>query len=195
MGWIITAVILFALAILPLGASIVYDSQGPRASLIVGPVRFSVYPSTRKTAKKEKPPKEAAKNGGSGKSSGGSVSDFYPFVRLVLDFLIDFRHKIRVDYLKLRLILAGGDPADLAINYGKSWTALGNLWPLLDNSFIVKKRNVEVLCDFEGSHTTVDARLDISLTLGRLLVLGCRYGFRGIKEFMNFRKKRQGGTT
>ena len=115
-------------------------------------------------------------------------------VRIVLDFLMDFRHKLRVDLLELKILLAGGDPADLAQNYGKTWAALGNLWPLLERCFVIKKRDVQALCDFEGSQTTVIARLDISITLGRLLLLGCRYGFRGIKEFMNIRKKRQGGT-
>lgn len=193
MGWIITAAILFALAFLPLGASIAYDIDGPLASLTVGRVSFPVYPPSKKTEKKERPLKEPSQ-GGSGKGEGGKISDFYPFVRLVLSFLVDFRHKLRVDYLKLKLVLAGGDPADLAINYGKSWTALGNLCPWLERCFVIKKRDVEVLCDFEGSHTTIEARLDISLTFGRLLVLACRYGFQGIKEFLNFRNKRQGGT-
>ena len=193
MGWIITAVVLFGLAILPLGASIIYDSEGARASLKLWVFRFPVYPSAKKK-KKEKASKPSAKTVQT-KKGGGKLSDFYPFVRLVLDFLVDFRHKLRVDYLKLKLVLAGEDPADLALNYGKSQIALANLWPLLERCFVIKKRDMEVQCDFEGSHTTVEARLEISITLARLLALGCRHGFRGIQEFMNIRKKRQGGTT
>lgn len=193
MGWIITAFILLGLAFLPLGLTVSYDSQGPGAWLRVGPARFLLYPSNSKPkVKKGKPGKKAGSTGKT--ASGGSIKDFFPFVRLVLDFLVDFRHKLRVDLLELKIVLAGGDPADLAQNYGKTWAALGNLWPLLERCFVIKKRNVQAQCDFESDETTIAARLDISVTVGRLLILLCRYGLRGIKEFMNFRKKRQGGT-
>ena len=193
MGWIITAAILLGFAILPLGVSLAYDSQGPRAHLRIGPVVRPLYPAEKKHKEKKAASSDQPTSTGSG-TSGGSVKDFYPLVRIVLDFLMDFRHKLRVDLLELKILLAGGDPADLAQNYGKTWAALGNLWPLLERCFVIKKRDVQALCDFEGSQTTIIVRLDISITLGRLLILGCRYGFRGIKEFMNIRKKRQGGT-
>lgn len=201
MGWLIVLAIIALLAILPLGVSAAYDEHGPRARVILGPVKLQVYPVKNDPDKppepkkeKKKPERSSAKKGGSHKK-GGPISDFYPFVRLVLELLTDFRHKLRVDVLELKIILAGGDPADLAVNYGKAWTALGNLWPRLESLFVIKKRDVEVLCDFEGAETTVSARLDLSITLGRLLSLCLRYGIRGIKEFLNFRKKRKGGTT
>ncbi len=199
MGWLITLAILALLAVLPLGVSIAYDEQGPRARVIAGPVKLQVYPGRKEPGKPPKPKKETpqkeAPSKGTGQKKGGPVSDFYPFVRLVLDLLTDFRRKLRVDYLQLRIVLAGGDPADLALNYGKAWAALGNLWPRLETLFYIKKRDVEVLCDFEGSQTTVTARLDLSITVGRLLSMGVRHGYRGIKEFLNFRKKRKGGTS
>ena len=58
---------------------------------------------------------------------------------------------------------------------------------------MIRKRNVEVECDFTASQTLVTARLDISITLGRLLNLAAVYGIRGLKEFLNFKKKRKGG--
>jgi len=112
-----------------------------------------------------------------------------------LELLTDFRRKLRVDYLLLKVLLGGGDPADLAQNYGKTWAAVGTLWPRLESLFVIKKRDVEVLCDFEGDSTAITARLDLSITLGRLLSMGLRHGIRGINEFMKFRKKRNGGTT
>lgn len=199
MGWLIALAILVLLAILPLGVSIAYDEDGPRAKVIAGPVKIQVFPLKKdpnkppkpKKPKKEKPENPAAK----GKAKkGGPISDFYPFVTLVLDLLFDFRRKIRVKLLQLKITLAGGDPADLAINYGKAWAAVGNLWPRLEELFVIKKRDVEVLCNFEGGSTTIIARLDLTITLGRLLSMAVRYGIRSIKEFLNFRKKRKGGT-
>ena len=114
-------------------------------------------------------------------------------MRLVLDFLVNFRRKIRVNWLELKLILAGGDPADLAQNYGKAWAALGNLMPQLDRFFVIRKRNLEVECDFVSSETVIIARLDITITLGRLVGLATVYGFRGVREFLKLMKIRKGG--
>lgn len=200
MGLIITFAIIFLLAILPLGVSAIYNEDGPLVRVVAGPVKIPVFPLKKKDPdkpvkkKKEKPKAEKkSQKQGTAKKKGGPISDFYPFVTLVLDFLQDFKSKLRVDMLKLHITLAGGDPADLAVNYGKTWTAVGNLWPRLETWFVIKKRDVEVLCDFEGSATTVDARLDLTITLGRLLALVVRYGIRGLKEFLNFRNKRNGG--
>ena len=95
--------------------------------------------------------------------------------------------------LYLRLILAGDDPCDLAVNYGKTWTAVGNFLPALERWFVIKKKDVEVECDFAATETKVIARLEITITLGRLLSLVAVYACRGLKEFIVFRNKRKGG--
>lgn len=211
-GWI-TLGVLALLAILPLGVRIRYDAQGPLVKIIVGPVKLTVYPRPKK--EKKSPKKEIAKSASADvqpeepllpdppqpppvpkkekKPSGGSLTDFLPFIKLGLDFLGDFRRKLRVNHLYLRLILASSDPCDLAVNYGKTWTAVGNLMPVLDRWFVIKKRDVEVECDFTASETKVIARMDITMTLGRLLTLVAVYACRGLKEFIQFRNIRKGG--
>ena len=91
-------------------------------------------------------------------------------------------------------MLAGGDPADLALNYGKAWAAIGNIWPRLETLLVIKKRNVEVLCDFVEDQSTISACLRFSITAARLLSLVLRHGYRLLKEYFNFRNKRKGGT-
>lgn len=216
MGWLITFGILFLLAVLPLGAHICYNSDGLLVRLILGPVKFTVFPVPKKKKKETKkepaekteteplqetenqqkplpqlpqpPPQKKEK-----KESGGSLLDFLPLVKTALDLLGDFRRKLRIDDLYLRLILASSDPCDLAVNYGKTWTALGNLMPQLDRLFVIRKRDVEVECDFTASDTTVIARVNITITLGCLLALVTVYGIRAVKEFLIIRKKRKGG--
>lgn len=211
MGWLITGGVLFLLAVLPLGVKIRYDSDGLRIKVILGPVRFTVYPRPKKEAKEKKkkpekkqepqkeenlpkppqPPKEETPK--EKKETGGSLTDFLPLVKVALDFLGDFRRKLRLDDLYLRLILASSDPCDLAVNYGKTWAAVGNLMPVLEKCFVIKKRDVEVECDFAASDTKVIARLEITITLGRLLALAVTYGIRALKEFMTIQNKRKGG--
>jgi len=217
MGWLITLAVLILLAVLPLGVSVRYDSDGPLVRVIAGPLKIKVYPLPKKQKKekkkKDKKPKakpaakkaeEAAlpkppqppapvKEKKPKEKKGGSWKDFIPFVKLGLNFLGDFRRKLRLNDLELKLVLASSDPCDLAVNYGRTWAAVGNLMPTLERWFVIKKRNVEVACDFTASETLVTARLDLSITLGRLLSLVAVYGFRGLKEFLNFQKKRKGG--
>ena len=217
MGWLITLGILVLLAVLPLGVSVNYDSDGPLVKIIAGPIRLTVFPrrsKQKKEPKKEekKPDPEQAKKAAEEaalpkppqppkpvkekkpkEKKGGSLTDFIPFVKLGLNFLGDFRRKLRLNNLELKLVLASPDPCDLAVNYGKTWAAVGNLMPALERWFVIKKRNVEVECDFTASQTLVTARLDISITLGRLISLIAVYGVRALKEFLNFKKKRKGG--
>ena len=231
MGWYVTLGILAMLAILPLGVSVRYDSEGVLLRLIAGPVKLSLFPRPKKdtTKRKEKKPKnnktrnktanatpadsetvtqalkktpdvsgESNQNGqGSDKNqkkkTGGSITDFLPLVKTVLDFLGDFRRKLRVNRLELKLILAGDDPCDLGLNYGRAWAAVGNLMPQLEKVFVIQKRDVEVECDFTATQTLVIARLDLTITLGRLLAAVVRFAFRGIKQFLQIRKSRKGG--
>ena len=95
--------------------------------------------------------------------------------------------------MELKLIMAGDDPCDLAVNYGRAWAAVGNLMPQLEKWFVIKKRNIEVECDFEATQTLVIARLDLTITLGRLLTAVFKAAIRGLVEFLKLKKKRKGG--
>ena len=201
MGWLIAAGVLALLAVLPLGVTAIYSEDGPVARLIVGPIRVQVYPSKGKKDKEEKEEEKDAKpKTAKGKTEkktdtkkGGSFRDFLPLVKLLMELLGDFRRKLRVKRLELRLIMAEDDPSNLAINYGKAWAALGNLMPQLERVFVIKKRDVEVECDFTSNKTLIFARLDLTITLGRLLSLGVYHGVRILRQYLTIMKTRKGG--
>ena len=205
MGWLITFGILVLLAILPLGAKIVYDSDGFLLQIIAGPIRIPILPKKKKDGeKKEKKKKDKKKKRGTQtgtaadgqakkKKKGGPITDFLPLVKTALDLLNSFRKKLRIKRLDLKVIMAADDPCDLAINYGRANAALGNLWPQLERCFVIKKRNVEIECDFEASETLIQTRADITITLGWLLAIVVFYGVRGVKQFIQIKNKRKGG--
>ena len=199
MGWWIALGVLTLIAIFPVGVSALYDADGPRVYLIAGPIRIRVFP-TKKKEKKDKPKKEKVKktpapvrNEPPKEKKGGSIQDFLPIVDLVLDFLSDFRRKLRVNHLQLKLILGGSDPCDVAVNYGRGWAVLGNLMPLLENAFVIKKRDLEVECDFLADKTTITARLDLTITIGRILALLVVRGVPILRELLKIMKIRKGG--
>lgn len=209
MGWLITLGALGLLAVLPLGASVIYDEDGVLARLVVGPLKITLFPRPRKDKKPKKNKKKSKsekqtdqKKEASGaehqeapkqRKSGGPITDFLPLVKVLLQFLDDFRRKLRVNVLELKLIMAGDDPCDLAVNYGRAWAAVGNLMPQLERIFVIKKRNIEVECDFTADRTLVLARLDLTITLGRLLGLLFVLLYRAAVRLIKIVMKRKGG--
>ena len=201
MGWLIALGIVILLAILPLGASVQYDAGGPLVRVIAGPARIQVFPMKKKAKKEktetDKPKAEKQKTEKAREEKpedeGGSWKDFLPLVDVALDMLGDFRRKIRVNHLKLHLTMAGDDPCDLAVNYGRMNGALAALLAQLNRFFLIKKQDVRLNCDFTADDTTVIARLDLTITLGRLLALVVRHGIRALKTFLNIKKQREGG--
>ena len=199
-GWLIALGVLTLLAILPIGVSALYNTDGPLVRLVLGPVRWTVYPTKKKKQKpkKEKSAKDdAAKTGRKKEPSqkGGSWKDFQPLIKTVLAFLGEFRRKLRVKRLEMNLILSGDDACNLALSYGRTWAALGNLMPQLERLFVIKKRNVEVQCDFTANSTVIFARLDLTITLGRLLVLVVKYGLPAINQYKELKNSKGGAKT
>lgn len=218
MGWWIALGILVLLAILPLGVTVRYDSDGVVLCILAGPIRYTLLPKKKKDKpQKEKKPKpektppiqseaapeepkptkqEAKLVQPPKEKKGGSLLDFLPLVDVALGLLGELLGRtLHVDVLYLKLTMGGDDPCDLATNYGKACAALGNLWPRLEQWLTIKKRDVQLQCDFTSNETLVNARVDITITLGRLISLLVRHGIRALKVYLQIRKKQKGGAT
>lgn len=209
MGWGIFFVCLLVLARLPLGIRVSYGEAGFEARVIAGPVKITLFPrkkrkkkpknadssekttqeTTKASSEKKRPKTETTEKDEPGMQSGGSLERFVPWIRLGLDFLGALRRKIRLDNLYLHVVLAGDDPCDLAVNYGRAWAVVGDLLPKLERVFVIGKRDIQVNCDFAAEKITVAARGDMTITLGRTLCLGVIYGIRALKIIL----KRKGG--
>ena len=203
MGWLIFLAILIGLGCLPLGVRLRYDEDGPLAAVLLGRLPIVLYPLPgwlkKLTSREKKPgenkpkeekpkkekPQKAAEN-----PQGGSWKKFLPLVQLGLHFLGDFRRKLRVNRLVLRLTLAGDDPCDLAVNYGRAWAAVGNLLAAMQRAFVIQKRDVEVQCDFLGEETKVVFAMDLTITLGRVLGLLVKYGIRAVTILLKMKNQK-----
>lgn len=209
MGWGIFFVCLLVLAWIPLGIRVSYGEAGFEARVIAGPVKITLFPrkkrkkkpkitdssekateeTTKASSEKKRPKTETTEKDEPGMQSGGSLERFVPWIRLALDFLGALRRKIRLDNLYLHVVLAGDDPCDLAVNYGRAWAVVGDLLPKLERVFVIGKRDIQVNCDFAAEKITIAARGDMRITLGRTLCLGVIYGIRALKIIL----KRKGG--
>ena len=191
MGWLIALAVLCALVCMPIGIRAIYRYADSGVWLLIGPVKIRLYPRKQKG----KVSKENDKKPSAGKHplKGGSVADFLPIFKSILAFLDEFRSKIRVKCLELKIVLAGDDPGDVGIHYGRTWAALGNLIPHLENLLIIKKKDIGVACDFTAEKTLIYARVDVTITVARALCLMIRHGKQFINDILNLKNLRKGG--
>ena len=190
MGWLIALAVVAAVLFLPLGFRAIYRQDDPGVWLLIGPLRFRVYPGKQK---KKDNKQTSSEKSGKDLLKGGRYSDFLPVARAIYDFLGEFRRRICVKRLEFKIILAGDDPADLAVNYGRTWAAVGSAVPQLERLFCIKRRNIEVECDFNAEETLIYGRIDATLTLARTVHLLSKHGIKIIKQLLELKKLRKGG--
>lgn len=192
MWWLIAvALIILLLLIMPVGIRGRYDSSGGYAWITAGPFRILLYPDRNKNVSTSEIISGFAKKK---TAKGGKLSDFLPLLGDVLELLSELRRKLRVKRLNFKVILAGNDPCDLAINYGKAWSALGNLMPRLEQFLTIRKRNLEVECDFTADKTLIFADIHITIPLFRLVVIVLKHGSRILVKYRSIIEQRKGGT-
>jgi hypothetical protein len=193
--------VLVLLALIPLGAHVRYDSDGPWVALVIGPIKIRLIPKKPKKPKKpkaekkkkekkkkpEKPKKEKEKQ-----PLGGLIRDFYPFVKLGLDLLGCFFRKLRIPILTLHVGFGGqNDPAGAAINYGRAWSAIGAVMQPVRSLTRIKKENVSCSCDFTTGDMRVFAELKAVFLLGDLVAMAVRYGFRALRQYLKLKKSKK----
>lgn len=198
MIWLTILAVILLICLIPLGVRAIYSGEGFRLWLLIGPVKIVLIPQKKKGQKREQKPKESKKakknppQPQEEKKEGGSLRDFLPLLDVAKELIGSFFRKIRIRSMEIKLILAGDDPCDLAINYGRTWTATGSIIPILEELFVIKKRDVQIACDFTASETKIYAAADITILVGRLFGLLGKYGYKALRTYLKIQNKRKG---
>ena len=203
-GWLIAlgiVLVIILIPLLPVGMLVIYNKEGLQLFVHIWFLKFplDIFKSTNKdegkTSESESGLKKftsRAKKAITDKESG-KISEFMPLLDAALKLLADLRRKIYVKNLSLNLILGGEDACELALNYGRAWAAVGNLIPLLEQILKIKKRDVQVNCDFTSASTKIYARIQISISLWRLIHLVAKYGIPVYREYEEIINNNEGG--
>ena len=189
-GLCIFLVCFLLILLMPCGICAAYGPSGTNAKLLIGPFQIDLL---KKKVKKEKNPTVKKKKAQERSAKKGNLTDFLPILKLIFEFLSDFRRKLTIRQLYFRLILAGGDPCDLSVNYGRTWAAVGNIFPHLESLFHIQKHNIEIECDFTADTTIVDTYLDLRLRLGVLLHMVLYHGTRILTRYIKIAKNAKDG--
>lgn len=192
--------VLWLLCQLRIGATVEYSEAGLFVTAKAGPVSVPIIPAKEKP-QKEKKPKPAKQKAASSEETvkpkrgiKDTVAIVLKFVPLVGQAAGHLRRKIRIDWLKLHVIWASSDPASAAMGYGAGNALLGTLWPVLDNNFKIKERDLRVDVDFERTNPAVTLSARAALTIGQSLSMGIRLGIQALKIYLGIRRDSQQNT-
>lgn len=206
--WWMTVLVILAVLVLigciPVGVDAAYGEGGVLLSAKIGFFRLQILPAKPQKPKKPKKPKQQKPAASSAPSAApdapaepaakkklalpGGLNGILRLVNLALSTLGDLRRKLRVEELTLHVTFAGDDPADAALHYGQAWAAVGALMPALDRLFVIKKRDICPILDYNREQMSVDAHLILTITIGRALALGLKAGL-GFLKLLNDSKK------
>lgn len=181
-GLLLFVAVVLGIGIIPVGLRGRYDTDGARLWLIIGPIRLLLYPKQKKRSNASDQADFSSQKKQT-RYNSGNLSDFWQLLQIILDFFSDFHKKLRISNLELKMLLGSNDPCDLSIQYGRAWAILGNIMPLLEQTFRIKRRNLEVACDYTSANTLVVARIDITLSVGCAIHLACKYGIIALRQY------------
>ena len=210
--WWMTLAVIFAVLILigciPVGVDVRYDQNGAAVTAKAGFLKIQILPKKKKEKpekpKKEKPKKEKKKAKPDGKKDASEksgetekkkpsllangVDSVLELLDIVSDTLGNLRRKLRVNTLRLFVTYGGSDPAKAAIGYGRAWAVIGAISPYLERFFVIKKRDIRPVLEYNSDRMQIDAQLTLTITIGRILALAARAGIRFLKFMANNKK-------
>ena len=192
-GWVVLGIVLAVFVLIgciPVGVDARYHENALALRLKIGFFTMQVLPAKPKKKKPAAKKQDArpAKPKKQFQMPKLTLQDILALVDLACDTLGNLRRKLRVEVLVLHVTLDGSDPAKAAILYGRAWAGIGMLTPKLDRLFVIKKRDIQPVLDYNEKEMKVDAHLALTITIGRAISLAGRAGVRFLKLWLNKKK-------
>lgn len=204
-GWIILLIILgllLAVLLTPAGVRFTYGQGEMSLDVRFGPIWRRIFPGKAKPEeleeekkpkkKREKPPKEEkVEKEQPPKAKINREQIFYTLEKLppILGRALGgTRRRIRIKPLKVHLLVAGYDPADTAVLYGKLEAALSAGLPVLRRAVHIRDEDIRLFLDFSQERMDCIAEVGVTLRPWDLLAIGGRAGISLLRWFLGFRK-------
>ena len=202
MTWWMIVLLIFAffflIGCIPVGADVSYLGGVLTVKAKIGLLRLTLLPKKPKKPQKQKKSKKSKKKPKPEKPKekkkpqplSGGISGVMELLQFACDTLGDLRRKLRMERLELHVRFgAGDDAAKTAISYGRAWALIGTMLPMLERIFVIKERDIGAELDYNKEEKmTLDARLCITITIGRALALALRAGIRFLKIYKEMNK-------
>ena len=198
--WVIVLGILAVLAMVKVGVHVTYDEKKLRVELLVS--RFKILlagddkpekPTKKKPAKEKKEAKPKAQEKPKPKRKKGKLLE-NPWVQAVLDYwqeLLTLVGRVlkspTLDVLRLQLWVGGGDSDKCAMTYGRVCAILGGVLPVVENTFGIRRREINVWCCYDRDSIDVSAETAITVRIYEIFALVFALLGLGIKILLQAR--------
>ena len=179
--------VLFLIGQIRLGIVVEYSEAGLFVIHKIGPAKVTLFPAKgrKKEEKKDNSDSTPEKAKGNLKDTLTVANKFFP---LIGDAAGRLRRKIRIDDLFLKIIWANSDPAAAAMGYGAANAAMGVIWPIIEHNFRVKRYDLHIDVDFEGSAPSLELRAKTTLTCFQLFAFSLHVGVKALKIYLGIRR-------
>ena len=184
-GILLVLVILAALCALLLtprvGISVHAQNGRVTGAVRYGVLRWKLHgPRGRPAAREKQPPGEGPRTPGKTPRWPAELArlDLGGIVCEGLAFLDDVKDRLRIEQLRLSLVLAAGDAAETGLMLGGLSAVAGMVYPFLVRSFTINTLEIVLDGDFHGNTTRYDLHLSCSARPIRLLAAAAVHGLR-----------------
>lgn len=201
--WIALALLALVLLLLflPIRLRVSWDQGDAGVNARFGPVQLPIYPPKESEQPKEEKKKKARKKKGTepqvagekGKKRFSINRDQLVYTLETLPPILGralrrVGQRVRIAPLKVYVLVAGADPADTAVLYGRLTAALEAGLPLLHRAIHIREQDIRLFPDFQEEEMDLIADVGISIRLWDLLVIGLCAGGGLIRWFIQLRK-------
>lgn len=200
----VVALLLCAVLITPIHIRAAYDQGEISAGLQYGLLKRRLYPEKEKAeeaakvkrkAKGKKKSAEEKPDGDIDEKKAGFRANraqiLYSLEKLppiLGKALRRTGRRLRFRPLKLHLLVAGSDPADTAVLYGKLEAALGAGLPVLHRLVRIQDQDIRLFLDFQQEEMDCIADVGVSIRLWDLAVIGLCAGAGLLRWLIGFRR-------
>ena len=188
LGWVLLGILLFVLflLLLPVHTRVRFDGA-LQVWAGLGPVSLRVFPLK---PKKDKPKKEKTQGADNKKKPTKpkkklTLEIIFDFIQLGLEALGTLKRQLVLSNLTVHLKVASKDAANTALLYGRVAAAVSALYPVLDRNLRIKKTDIAVDADFEGTETEAMADLTLAVCPLRMILASIVL----LIHFLKIRKK------
>ncbi len=174
--------LLLLLLCLRIGAQIEAQNGKLTLRVRVGPFHKTLERKEggRKSGRKTAPdtPEQMQKDAPEEEDPPWAAMDWGDLIYEILEFFDAVKDRLRIDILRVRLMLATGDAAKTGLYLGGASALSGMIYPFFAQNFKIKELCVHVDGDFEGTDTTYDLCFACSFRPIRMIAVGIRHGSR-----------------
>lgn len=199
MVWMIIFIIVFLIAMIKVGIQVTYREKNFRLTLLISKYKLVLLgenkPKRAKKSKKSKAAKQtpAKAKAEKAKKKGNILQN--PWVQAVLEYWSDILELIgrilkspTLDILRLQIWVGGGDSEKCAMTYGKICALLGGILPAVENTFGIRKRQINVWCCYDRTSIDIEAETAITIRIHEIFALVFALLGLGIKILLQARK-------